>query len=156
MNKTLKKWILVLKIIFFKGKCRNSWTRYKHKCLKLINQLAKYSEAEKSCQSIGATLISIHSAEENEFVRNFTHGQNTVEDPLWIGAKRNNSLNYFEWTNGEEFNYSNWRSGQPKNTTGPQSQVAMFNDGTWVASGKPPNGKCYVQPYICESDLSSE
>jgi hypothetical protein len=107
-------------------------------------------------------LISIHSAEENEFVRNFAFGQNnTVKSPYWIGAKRNNSLNYFEWTNGEEFDYSNWYSGEPENSTDPESHVGIFEDGTWRALGKPPIAlshiaKCFVGPYICESDLSSE
>jgi hypothetical protein len=105
---------------------------------------------------IGATLISIHSAEENEFVRNFVKIYETKNSSVWTGAKRNNSLNYFEWTNGQEFNYSNWRSGQPTNSTDPESHVVIYNDGTWGTVGKPPNAECNLQPYICESDLSLE
>jgi hypothetical protein len=148
--------ILFLKIIFFKGKCRNGWTRYKHKCLKLISQRAQHSEAENSCQSIGATLISIHSAEENKFVKGLAYRERTKDLTVWIGAKRNNSLNYFEWTNEQAFNYSNWGSGQPTNSTDPESHVTIHKDGTWKALGKPPNALCYAQPYMCESDLSLE
>jgi hypothetical protein len=105
---------------------------------------------------IGANLISIHSAEENEFVRNFAIREKTKDFAVWIGAKRNNSLNYFEWTNGEGFDYSNWGSGQPTNSTDLESHVVICDSGTWRALGKPPNGKCFAGPYICESDLSSE
>ncbi len=99
-------------------------------------------------------MISIHSVEENKFAIALAIRETTIS--IWIGAKRNNSLNYFEWPNGQEFDYSNWDSGQPTNSTDPESYVAINNDGTWGALGKRANGLCQAQPYICESDLSSE
>ncbi len=69
----------------------------------------------------------------------------------WIGAKRNNSLDYFEWTNGQEFNYSNWARGEPKHSTDPESHVTIKSDGTWGTLNL--NYGCLV---ICESDLSNE
>ncbi len=101
-------------------------------------------------------MISIHSAEKNKFAIDLANREKTKNFGVWIGAKRNNSLDYFEWTNGQEFNYSNWASGQPKNSTGPESQVAMYNDGTWVAYGKDTNGMWYNSLFICQSDLSDE
>jgi hypothetical protein len=101
-------------------------------------------------------LISIHSAEENKFAKDLAIREKTKDLAVWIGAKRNNSLNYFEWTNGQAFNYSNWASGQPTNSTDPESHVVIYNDGTWEALGKPPNATCYYAFYMCESDLSLE
>jgi hypothetical protein len=101
-------------------------------------------------------LISIHSAEENKFAKDLAIREKTKDLAVWIGAKRNNSLNYFEWTNGQEFDYSNWASGQPANSKDPESHVMIYKDGTWKARGKPRNAKCYASPYICESDLSLE
>ncbi len=68
---------LVLKIIFFKGKCSYGWTRYKHKCLKFFDYLQTHSQAEKICQSIGGTLISIHSAEKNKFAIDLANREKT-------------------------------------------------------------------------------
>jgi hypothetical protein len=100
---------------------------------------------------MGATLISIHSAEENKFAKNL------INKVIWIGAKRNNSMANFEWTNGEKFNYMNWASGQPKNSTDPESHVCMYSDGTWAAFGKDPeSGMWYTAPYICQRDSASE
>jgi hypothetical protein len=96
-------------------------------------------------------LISIHSAEENKFVKDLANREKTKKPSVWIGAKRNNSLDYFEWTNGQAFSYSNWASGQPTNSIEPESHVVIHNRGTWIALGT-----CSAQPYICESDLSSE
>jgi hypothetical protein len=76
-------------------------------------------------------LISIHSAEENKFAIDLANRDRPIRAAVWIGAKRNNSVDYFEWTDGQEFNYSNWASGEPKNSTDLESHFAMTNDGTW-------------------------
>ncbi len=110
--------------------------------------------AENICQSINATLISIHSAEENKFAMNLANKLRTEETNkhvVWIGAKRNNSLVYFEWSNGEKLKYSNWANNEPEYLTDPESQVAMYHSGTWATFGKDRNGL-----YICESNSSSE
>jgi hypothetical protein len=101
-------------------------------------------------------LISIHSAEENRFAVDLANRDRPIRYSVWIGAKRNNSLNYFEWTNGQEFNYSNWASGQPTNSTDPESHVSIYNDGTWGTSGKWENGLWKTSLFICESDSSDE
>jgi hypothetical protein len=69
-------------------------------------------------------LISIHSAEENKFAIDLANRDRPIRAAVWIGAKRNNS-------DGQEFNYSNWASGEPKNSTDLESHFAMTNDGTW-------------------------
>jgi hypothetical protein len=90
-------------------------------------------------------LISIHSAEENKFAIDLADWDRSIGAGVWIGAKRNNSLNYFEWTDGQEINYSNWNNFEPKNLTGPESVVSMYPDGTWGAW--PENLKAL---FICE------
>ncbi len=97
-------------------------------------------------------MISIHSAEENIFAKDLANRERTRDIAVWIGAKRNNSLNYFEWTNGQAFNYSNWRSGQPTNSTAPESEVSMDNYGYWATFGK----NMYRSLFMCESDSSDE
>jgi hypothetical protein len=79
--------------------------------------------------------------------------RDTMKDiTVWIGAKRNNSVDYFEWTNGQEFNYSNWASDEPKNSTDPESEVSMYNDGMWTADDK----NLFKALFICERNLSDE
>jgi hypothetical protein len=147
---------LVLKIIFFKGKCRNGWTRYEQKCLKFFDDREIHSVAEEICQSNGGTLISIHSAEENIFAIDLANRDGPITAAVWIGAKRNNSLDFFEWTNGQELNYSNWDCDEPKNITDPESHVAMSNNGIWKTYGLRKNGLWYAWLFICERDSSDE
>jgi hypothetical protein len=100
-------------------------------------------------------LISIHSAEENKFAINLANRDRPISYGVWIGAKRNNSLGYFEWTNGQEFNYSNWASGRPTNSTDPESHVHFYEDGTWNTVGYS-NGLWINALFICESDSFDE
>jgi hypothetical protein len=101
-------------------------------------------------------LISIHSAEENKFIIDLANRERTNNFGVWIGAKRNNSMDYFEWTNGQKLNYSNWCSGEPKNSTDPESHVFIYINGTWSTSGKDKNGLWLRSLFICESDSSDE
>ena len=97
-------------------------------------------------------MISIHSAEENKFAIDLANRDRPIWAAVWIGAKRNNSVDYFEWTNGQQFKYSNWASGEPKNSTDPESEVLMYSDGTWAANGK----NMFNALFICESNSSDE
>jgi hypothetical protein len=101
-------------------------------------------------------LISIHSTKENKFAIDLAERERTRNLDIWIGAKRNNSLDHFEWTNGQEFNYSNWASGEPKNSTDPESHVLINSDGSWSTSGKGKNGLWKTGLFICESHSSDE
>ena len=74
-------------------------------------------------------MISIHSAEENKFALDLAKREKTKPFGVWIGAKRNNSVDYFEWTNGQKLNYSNWHSGEPKSSTDPESHVFIYING---------------------------
>jgi hypothetical protein len=89
--------------------CKRGWSHYHHKCIKLFEEHKTWNEAKNICELNNATLISIHSKEENDFVWNLVdkHYHN-----VWIGGKRNSDNNRFEWINGKAFNYTNWDSGR--------------------------------------------
>ncbi len=82
--------------------------------------------------------------------------ERTRDIGVWIGAKRKNSVDFFEWSNGQEFNYSNWCSGEPENSTDLESYVVTTIDGTWITYNKDENGLWLSAPFICESHSSDE
>jgi hypothetical protein len=100
-------------------------------------------------------LISIHSAEENKFAIDLANRDKPIKNIVWIGAKRKNSLDHYEWSNGQEFNYSNWVDGLKENFTAPETYIAMMQTGRWIVfvnSGS--HGARLL--LICESHPSDE
>jgi hypothetical protein len=120
-------------------KCERGWRTYHNKCIKLFEELKTFNEAKNICESNDATLISIHSKEENDFVYNLINNQKYW---VWIGCKRNN-FNTFEWINGKAFNYTNlvWR----KPSGGDYVVMSMF-DGLWRIVSITNS----TQPFLCE------
>jgi hypothetical protein len=157
-NKTfkIKFRIIILKDRFLIAvKCRNGWTQYKTKCLKVFDETNYYSEAKQICTENNATMISIEDLEENEFVAKLTEKSAPQAKFLWIGAKRTGSgLLDFDWENGEPFLYSNWMSGQPNNRDGNQNFVYVsLAHRTWVDWI---DGGLFGTVFMCESTLTDE
>ncbi len=81
---------------------------YKQRCVKYFNQKVKFLEAKKICESNNATLISIHSTEENEFIRNYVEEQPFSSTRVWIGLKRDSSGSHeFVWVDKSPLEYIN-------------------------------------------------
>ncbi len=101
--------------------------------MKYFNQKVKFEKAEKICESNDAKLISIHSAEENEFIRSYVGKQPDYSTRVWIGLKRNISgILEFVWVDKSPFDYINWNT-RPDNYGGFGPYIEMFIDrnGTW-------------------------
>ena len=87
-------------------------------------------EADHHCQSLGGNLAHIQNLAENNVVDN-------VAGTNWIGGFQDcNNSSYsnpnggWEWSNGNNINYTNWAAGEPNNSGGEQA-IAMYNNGTW-------------------------
>ena len=57
--------------------------------------------------------MSVHSAEENDFVANFAdHGDSWI----WLGGEREcDDCPAFRWSDGTPWDYENWKRGEPNN-----------------------------------------
>jgi hypothetical protein len=98
----------------------------------IFQQAVKFKKAEELCESNNATLISIHSDEENEFIRNYLKEQPSFPIRVWIGLKRKSSLDFI-WVDKSPVDYYNWEIGQPNNLEGyePFIETLIYKDGTW-------------------------
>ena len=83
----------------------------------------------QKCQSIGADLPIINSAEENTSVRNLLNAQGSKQ--AWIGLRRNVTDSKFYWVNGSpiEGNYESWKPGEPNNNRGEENCVHAIRKG---------------------------
>ena len=51
-------------------------------------------------------MVSLHSAEEHQFIKAFNG------DQPWVGGQRDRNNNWF-WSDGTSWDYSKWASGAP-------------------------------------------
>ncbi len=134
MNKLFEYFKLFTRELYFHFlfpvKCGNDWVQYKQRCVKYFNQKVKFQEAEKICESNNVALISIHSAEENEFIRNYIEEQPSLTR-VWIGLKRSPDSHNFVWVDKSLVDYVNWLYRQPDNAEGLELYIEMWIDGTW-------------------------
>jgi subtilisin-like proprotein convertase family protein len=97
-----------------------------------------WSGSEMWAQSLGAHLVTINDAAENNWIVTNFAAYNSVVRDLWIGLNDITQEANFVWTSGEPFIYSNWQTSplQPDNNApGPgEDWVHIYNGGAppWV------------------------
>jgi len=114
-----------------------------------------WDAAQKLAVSWGGTLATITSSNEQDFI-NTTFLTETFEHlPLWIGLERTSAKGTFSsklgsvhvqvslqpntefrWVTGETLSYTNWKSGEPSDTSPGENCVAI----NWAYSDVPPRG----------------
>jgi len=94
------------------------WEPYKdEKCFKVFDNIVIEEEAKKTCsqQETSATLVTIHSKDEQDFLSNLLFKTHKVVDAVWIGAKY--SINKFKWSDDSDLSFTNWAEGSPSNSS---------------------------------------
>ncbi|MBL7955213.1 MAG: HYR domain-containing protein, partial [Flavobacteriales bacterium] len=94
----------------------------------LKNDPETYDGAIAAAQSMGYHLLSIGTAEENDFVLASLNAVGV--DPVWIGLTDEVAEGTFLWHSGEPLLYQNWVGGEPNNT-GEEDAVMMTGAGQW-------------------------
>ncbi|XP_057692296.1 lithostathine-1-beta-like [Corythoichthys intestinalis] len=109
------------------------------------------ADAESVCNILGANLVSIHSAVENAFVHElFEEGRSTTDTALWIGLHDVFTDDEFYWTDGTEFDFSGFDTGDSEpGSTADGTCVSMAQDDTlWDTE------MCTEErPYICITEV---
>ena len=110
------------------------WIQYKDlKSFKVIDTVTE-EEALKRCQQLdsSATLISIHSDDEQQFLNDIVVKYSRVSSSAWIG------LNYgkdgFVWQDQSETNYTNWSKQAAKSGEVKCVEMSLEKDmiGKWT------------------------
>jgi len=103
-----------------------------HKYCYFSNSLS-WNNAEKFCEKIGGHLVSVNSAEEQDFVQEIASTVN--KDNLWLGGYLDGDT--WKWTDGSEFSYSNWDAEKPDNYLGNEAYTKFpcddFEFEAWSA-----------------------
>ncbi|XP_041471501.1 alpha-N-acetylgalactosamine-specific lectin-like [Lytechinus variegatus] len=136
-------------------RCPDEWTFFEESCYKYFAEEVSFQEALSTCrnstneQSCHGDLVSIHCAEENDFIRGLSQ---TNRPDLWIGLHQPDPNGIFVWSDGTQFNYTNWRNNEPNNGGGNEDcVVSRQNNGKWN------DISCAVSvPYVCKLSVSCQ
>uniref|UniRef100_A0A914E3I2 C-type lectin domain-containing protein n=1 Tax=Acrobeloides nanus TaxID=290746 RepID=A0A914E3I2_9BILA len=103
------------------------WTYYEkaNKCLRLSSNSGFFNDIDSYCKSNGATLVTIHSADENNFLADFIKKalSSSSSSSVWIGLVDPDKDAFFTWTDDSDFDFLDWQPNQPDNVDGNQHNV---------------------------------
>lgn len=107
--------------------CKAGWQEWNEACYKLSTEQKEFSDASASCKNDSANLVSIHSAQENEFVRTLTGGKD-----VFVGLSDSDIEATFVWIDGSTVSYTNWGDGEPNDDFGMSDCVILLGTtGKW-------------------------
>ena len=99
----------------YSTECPQGWYRYKDSCYKEFTEKKTWFQALDFCRNIDSDLLSIHDKNETNAMFN-----KSIWSRLryWIGLSDLDKNDRFEWSDGTDFNYENWGSGEPNRVNG--------------------------------------
>ncbi|EFP03500.1 hypothetical protein CRE_09485 [Caenorhabditis remanei] len=128
--------------------CTNGFTLINSKCLRLYTTPSSYSAAEESCRSVGATLVTIKSANDNQAITTIVGSTVSL---VWMGLyclDSDPSKCLWDDSTGSAGIYSNFASGFPLVEIGK----CVYYSVQGALAGKWVSGDCDNDPraYVCE------
>jgi len=127
-------------------------------CYMTFLQEKTWFQARRSCENLGANLVTLTSEDEMDFVwRKFGSLFNETWKGPWMGFSDAQDEGSWLWVNGEsgvvgqDTVYTNWYVGEPDDCCGGQD-CASIAGGKW--GYKWSDTKCHdMLPYICERNF---
>jgi len=94
---------------------------------KIVRNKTDWVSADASAKLNGTHLVTITSAGEEQFiVSTFLTGGDQLA-VLWMGCTDQAVENTFVWGTGENFSYTNWKSGEPNGWDGAGEDYCCIN-----------------------------
>ncbi len=110
-----------------------------------------WTGAEAHCISVGGHLVTITSEAEQRIIDNLI--TSSSKRACWIGGYKISDS--WSWVTGENWDYTNWASGEPNNYQNRGEDVLITENGTWndqLSTGDPTGITIDETALICEWD----
>ncbi|XP_060948774.1 lactose-binding lectin l-2-like [Limanda limanda] len=116
-----------------RGNCPMFWFSFNNRCYKYVSTQMTWAAAELYCVKEGANLVSIHSLDEDNFVRSLIRNFDHAEGWTWIGLSDLHLEDSWMWSDGSAVDFTFWSSGQPDNSQGGEhcGHNNHINDKKW-------------------------
>ena len=102
-----------------------------HRYVLYPDRMGSWQEAKEFCERQGGHLVTITSAAEQQTVQSLLQ-QYSSDASCWLGCKLMNDGSWM-WVTGEAFDYTNWRTGEPNNSSNDEGYGMVVGDynGQW-------------------------
>lgn len=116
------------------------WNGNGHEYEVVVAEGATWQSARASAQALGSgwDLATVTSVAENTFFISLLPSAPGARWHFWLGASDSASEGTFAWVTGEEFNFTDWASGEPNNFDNDDFLAIDFRTG-WVWNDAPDN-----------------
>ncbi|XP_060949172.1 lactose-binding lectin l-2-like [Limanda limanda] len=116
-----------------RGNCPMFWFSFNNRCYKYVSTQMTWAATELYCVKEGANLVSIHSLDEDNFVRSLIRNFDHAEGRTWIGLSDLHEEDSWMWSDGSAVDFTFWSSGQPDNSQGGEhcGHNNHINDKKW-------------------------
>ncbi|KTF88270.1 hypothetical protein cypCar_00047601 [Cyprinus carpio] len=85
----------------------------------------QHSRAQKHCLDLGGNLASIHDQRTNSFLKSFLKKCANAVPRTWIGGHDATKNGVWFWSDGSQFDYCDWLTGEPNNLGGHENCVEL-------------------------------
>uniref|UniRef100_A0A3P8PCD2 Uncharacterized protein n=1 Tax=Astatotilapia calliptera TaxID=8154 RepID=A0A3P8PCD2_ASTCA len=130
--------------------CPSGWTWFGGRCFIVNSSLKNWTDAESSCQTLGGNLASFHSTAEYTFIRELTRTAAGSYPTAWVGGNDRETETVWKWSDGSQFDFKNWASGEPNNS-GDQDCMEINRGGGDYVNDK---GCDSQRGFVCVRDTN--
>uniref|UniRef100_A0A8P4KFW9 C-type lectin domain-containing protein n=1 Tax=Dicentrarchus labrax TaxID=13489 RepID=A0A8P4KFW9_DICLA len=106
-----------------RGNCPMFWWSFNGRCYKYVATRLTWADAELHCVSQGANLVSIHSLEEENFVKALIKNFDHTKGRSWIGLSDIHKEGRWMWSDGGAVKFVFWSPREPNNNGGNEHCV---------------------------------
>ncbi|KAM9855229.1 galactose-specific lectin nattectin-like [Aulostomus maculatus] len=91
--------------------CPPDWTQFEGRCYIFNSDEMDWAEAEETCASVDANLVSLYSRAQFAFLRDLIFGAAQSHKPAWLGGFLEEGV--WLWSDGSSFDDLGWSEGEP-------------------------------------------
>ncbi|XP_060948562.1 lactose-binding lectin l-2-like [Limanda limanda] len=115
------------------GNCPMFWSSFNSRCYKYVATQMTWANAERNCVSQGANLVSIHSLDEENFVKTLIKKFDPARGWTWNGLSDVHKEGSWMWSDGCPARFVFWSTGEPNNSAGHEDCVEnnIHGDKKW-------------------------
>ncbi|KAL3975124.1 hypothetical protein ACER0C_023750 [Sarotherodon galilaeus] len=129
--------------------CPPGWTWFGGRCFIFNSSQKNWTDAESSCETLGGHLASFHSTAEYTFIRELIHTAAGSYKEAWVGGNDRETETVWMWSDGSQFDFRNWASGEPNNYGGEEDCMMINHGERDYVNDK----KCNTNiPFVCVRD----